>query len=132
MHGEARMPDNIMPVMRTIHFILAAAVVSAIQAKFCKYSFVSLRASAPGAEGALHSRLWSSVQVKHLQGQRLVNKLVLECNIIICGMDDEKEPLRPPAMQIAVSRTPVEIPDRSLLRVFPKWLKVAKLWFQRK
>jgi len=72
------------------------------------------------------------VQVKHLQGQRIVNKLVLECNIIICGMDDEKKPLRPPTMQIAVSRTPVEIPDRSLLRVFPKWLKVAKLWFQRK
>ncbi|KAA6422215.1 MAG: ABC transporter [Trebouxia sp. A1-2] len=46
-------------------------------------------------------------------------------------MDDEKKPLRSPAMQIAVSRTPVENPDRSLLRVFPKWLKVAKLWFQR-
>ncbi|DBB06377.1 hypothetical protein WJX77_005903 [Trebouxia sp. C0004] len=46
-------------------------------------------------------------------------------------MDDEKKPLQPPAMQIAVSRAPVENPDRSLLRVFPKWLKVAKLWFQR-
>lgn len=46
-------------------------------------------------------------------------------------MNDEKKPLRSPAVQIAVSRTPVESPDRSLLKVFPKWLKVAKLWFQR-
>ena len=46
-------------------------------------------------------------------------------------MNDEKKPLRSPAVQIAVSRTPVESPDRSLPRVFPKWLKVAKLWYQR-
>ncbi|KAL3153965.1 hypothetical protein ABBQ32_013522 [Trebouxia sp. C0010 RCD-2024] len=46
-------------------------------------------------------------------------------------MNDEKQPLRPPAVQIAVSRTPTDSPDRSLLKTFPKWLKVAKLWFQR-
>lgn len=72
------------------------------------------------------------MQVKYLYGVGIVVKLVLECNTGICVMDDEKKPLRSPAMQIAVSRTPVENPDRSLLRVFPKWLKVAKLWFQRK
>ena len=47
-------------------------------------------------------------------------------------MNDETQPLRSPSVQIAVSRTPVDSPDRSLPRVFPKWLKVAKLWFQGK
>lgn len=46
-------------------------------------------------------------------------------------MSEEKQPLRSPMVQIAVSGTPVDNPDRSLLKVFPKWLKVAKLWFQR-
>lgn len=41
--------------------------------------------------------------------------------------------MRSPMVQIAVSRTPIDNvdPDRSLLKVFPKWLKVSKLWFQR-
>ena len=46
-------------------------------------------------------------------------------------MDEEKKLLRNSAIQIAVSKSPTESPDRSLLKVFPKWLKVAKLWFQR-
>lgn len=47
-------------------------------------------------------------------------------------MSEEKQPLRSSMVQIAVSGTPVDVnPDRSLLKVFPKWLKVAKLWFQR-
>lgn len=47
-------------------------------------------------------------------------------------MNEEEQPLRSPMVQIAVSRTPIDNvdPDRSLLKVFPKWLKVAKLWFQ--
>ena len=49
------------------------------------------------------------------------------------SMSEEKQPFRSPMVQIAVSRTPIDNvdPDRSLLKVFPKWLKVSKLWFQR-
>ena len=46
-------------------------------------------------------------------------------------MEEIKKSFKPPAVQIAVSKTPIDNPDRSLLKVFPKWLKVAKLWFQR-
>ena len=36
-------------------------------------------------------------------------------------------------LQIAVSKTPSDtVPDRSFWKVLPKWLKVARLWYQRK
>lgn len=47
---------------------------------------------------------------------------------------DEKDSLaKQNRLQIAVSKTPTDNnPDRSFWKVLPKWLKVARLWFQRK
>ena len=117
---------NKVPVMPAICPDLLAAVASAIQAPtFQSRSY--LQRKRPAERGQFACLL---VQVKHATRQgRLQFRYIAAVDV--CLMDDEKQPFRPPAVQIAVSRTPVESPDRSLLRVFPKWLKVAKLWFQR-
>ena len=48
-------------------------------------------------------------------------------------MKDKDPLLKHARLQIAVSQTPTDTsPDRSFWKVLPKWLKVAKLWYQRK
>lgn len=54
-------------------------------------------------------------------------------NLTIADMEEKDPLLKQGRLQIAVSKTPSDtVPDRSFWKVLPKWLNVARPWYQRK